>query len=246
MITLTANVPSPDQIIAAGFTQVRLMKSGNGTSTGTFAAVTGASDALVSGTTSYTLTDALGGYGDWYATQYTNAGATTVSSLGTAQPGYLSDLCGTIRDLLGVTTIEVTDAQIQGFAYLPAALARVRARFPGFDPAIGAGGDTGTLCLGALAHLTAALLCPRMTVAVVDSEQFKDYRYQRNRQMDWSATQNALFAEYEILISAAAGETSSNPAMYPVATLLAGPTTSGADTSGGLVPLVNPLTGWLG
>jgi hypothetical protein len=99
----------------------------------------------------------------------------------------------------------------------------------------GGGGDTAAHALGALASLTAALLCPRMTVMVVDMEQFKDYRYQRNRQMDWTATQSELLAQYELFISQAAGESAASALALMAGVALAGPTRAGYDTSGGLV-----------
>lgn len=239
MLTLTISVPNVAQVLAAGFTEVQLQKSGNQQQSGSYSAVAGAMTALVSNTTSYLLTDVNGTSADWYAVIYTQAGGANPSALGAPMPGYLSDLCTTVRDLLGVTTNEVSDAQIQGFSYLPVALARVRARLQSdaatFDTLVASGGDTSAHALAALAYLTAALLCPRMTVMVVDSEQFVAYRYQRNRQMDWNATQQELLGQYEIFISLAAGESAASALALMTGVALAGPTRDGYDTSGGLI-----------
>ncbi len=244
MITLTLNVANPAQVIASGYPNLVVAKSSTQTSAGPWGTLVPAI-ALISTQTLYSFTDVAGSYGDWYVTQFETSGG-ILSSNSTPQPGYFSDLANTIRDLLGVTTNEVTDSQIQGFSYLPTALARIHGRFVTFDTSIASGGDTSSLCLGALAHLTAALLCPRMTVAVVDSEQFKDYRYQRNRQMDWNQTQQELLVQYEMLISQAAGEVTSLAATFVSGLVLAGPSRSGNDNDGGLVPftpdpLENPL-----
>ncbi len=235
MITLNVTVPSAAAIIAASYTEVQLLKSSTQTAAGPYVAIAGTATVLVVNQTSYTLVDPLGGWGDWYQTNYTNGTLNSTSS--PSQPGYLSDLCNTIRDLLGVTTNEVTDTQVQGFSYLPTALARIRQRFKMFDTTVAAATDAGALCLGALAHLVAALLCPRMTVAVVDSEQFDKYRYQRNRQMDWSQTQQELLTQYENLISMAAGELSSVTTLYIPGVVMAGPSRAGYDTSAGLITL---------
>jgi len=240
MITLTISVPNVAQVLAAGFTELQLTKSASQQQNANdYASVAGATAALVSGTTSYTLTDVNGSPGDWYAVFYTQAGGANPSAPGASMPGYLSDLCATVRDLLGVTTNEVSDSQIQGFSYLPSALARVRTRLASnslvFDTLVAAGGDASAHALAALAHLTAALLCPRMTVMVVDMEVFKDYRYQRNRQMDWTATQTELLAQYEMYISQAAGESAASALALMTGVALAGPTRGGYDTSGGLV-----------
>lgn len=241
MITLTISVPNPSAILAAGFTTLQLQKSGTQTASGTYSAVAGASVALSGSVTSYALVDPAGTPADWYETVYTSQpGGGTSSSPSAPQPGYLSDLCATVRDLLGVTTNEVSDQQIQGFAYLPAAQSAVRARLTSagasLDAVIAAGGDLASLALGALAYYTAALLCPRMTVMVVDSEQFKDYKYQRNRQMDWTATQQILLAQYEQYVSQAAQEVSGSATVVALpALLLSGPTRAGYDTSGGLI-----------
>lgn len=240
MITLTISVPNVTQVLAAGFTQLQLQKSASQRqNAGDYANVAGAVAALVSGTTSYSVTDVNGAAGDWYVVLYTQAGGANPSAPGVAMPGYLSDLCATVRDLLGVTTNEVSDSQIQGFSYLPVALARVRARLASdalvFDTLVAAGGDASAHALAALASLTAALLCPRMTVMVVDSEVFKDYRYQRNRQMDWTATQTELLDQYEMFISLAAGESAATALALMTGVALAGPTRAGYDTSGGLI-----------
>ncbi len=239
MITLTISNPTNDALIAAGFTGIRVSKSTTGTNAGPWQ-VLGPDITLVLAQTSYYFIDPAGKDGDWYINQFIYTGG-QLSSPSSPQPGYLSPVCSQVRDLLGVSTGEVTDSQIQEYAYLPSALARIRQRFSAFDATVSAGGDTAMLCLGALAHLTAAFLCPRMTVAVVDSEQFKDYRYQRNRQMDWSQTQQLLLAQYEILISEAASETSSVLTLYPTPVIMAGPTSAGLDTSGGLIPLENDV-----
>lgn len=239
MITLTISVPNVAAVLAAGFTELQLQKSASQQQSGTYSNVAGAVAALVVGTMSYTLVDVLGGPGDWYAVVYTQAGGANPSAPGAPMPGYLSDLCNTVRDLLGVTTNEVADSQIQGFSYLPSAQARVRARLLSdtvtFDTLVAAGGDTSAHALASLAYLTAALLCPRMTVMVVDSEQLKDYKYQRNRQMDWSQTQSELLAQYEVFISHAAGESAATALALMTGVALAGPTRAGYDTSGGLI-----------
>jgi hypothetical protein len=239
MITLTISVPNVAQVLGAGFTELQLQKSANQQQSGSYSDVAGAIVALASNVTSYSLTDVLGNPGDWYVVIYTQAGGVNPSGPGAAMPGYLSDLCNTVRDLLGVTTNEVSDAQIQGFAYLPSALARVRTRLTSnsltFDTLVASSGDAGAHALAALASLTAALLCPRMTVMVVDSEVFKDYRYQRNRQMDWTATQSELLAQYEMFISQAAGESAASALALMTGVALAGPTRAGYDTSGGLI-----------
>lgn len=240
MITLTINVPNVTQALAAGYTQLQLTKSASQRQNGgDYANVAGASAALVSGTTSYTLTDINGVAGDWYAVVYTQAGGASPSAPGPSMPGYLSDLCATVRDVLGVTVNEVSDSQIQGFSYLPVALARLRARLMSdgvtFDALVAAGGDGAAHALAALAYLTGALLCPRMTVMVVDSEQFKDYKYQRNRQMDWTATQQQLMEQYEMYASLAAGESATTALSFLPGVALAGPTRGGYDVSGGLV-----------
>lgn len=234
MITLSLTVPSADAILAAGFNQIIVLRSANQTPTGVFAAV-GNPVAVQSGVSSYTFIDAAGGWGDWYETQYAASGGGTPSKASGPQPGYLSDLCGAARDLIGVTIANVTDAQIQGFGLLPSALARVRTRLATFDALIASGGDPASLCLSALAHLVAALLCPRMTSAVFDMEIFKDYRYQRNRSLDWTATAATLMDEYETLISQAAGESVYN-SLIDTAILMGGPTAGARDVSGGLVP----------
>lgn len=242
MITLTINVPAISQVLAAGFDHIQVLKSSNQTAAGPYTAQT-PTIPLAANTTSYSFVDAAGGYGDWYETEYLASG--TPSTPSAPQPGYLSDLLATVRDLLGVTTVEVSDSQIQGFAFLPTALSRVRGRLAStygvsavtFDGVVAAGGDGQAAALGALAHLTAALLCPRMTVMVVDSEQFDKYKYQRNRQMDWSQTQQQLLAQYELLISKAAGETQAVGAPTGVTPLVvAGPTSSGKTPSGALTP----------
>ena len=239
MITLTISVPNVAQVLAAGFTELQLQKSANQQQSGSYSTVAGAVAALASNTTSYALTDPAGNPGDWYVVVYTQAAGANPSGPGAAMPGYLSDLCNTVRDLLGVTTNEVSDSQIQGFSYLPVALARVRARLSSdaatFDTLVAGGGDTSAHALAALAYLTAALLCPRMTVMVVDSEQFKDYKYQRNRQMDWTATQTELLAQYEVFVSLAAGENAATALALMTGVALAGPTRGGYDTSGGLI-----------
>lgn len=244
MITLTLNAANNTALMQAGFVSIQVAKSSTQTAAGPYSAL-GPTIPLVSGQTSYTFIDPAGVDGDWYVTQYILSGG-TISSPSAPQPGYLSPVCNQIRDLLGVTTNEVTDSQIQEYAYLPTGLARVRGRLSGFDALVAVGGDAAMLCLGALAHFTAALLCPRMTVVVVDSEQFKDYRYQRNRQMDWNQTQQELFAQYEILISQAAGEIVSYAPTFVTGLVLAGPSRSGNDNDGGLVPFTpdpmeNPL-----
>lgn len=240
MITLTISVPNVTQVLAAGYTQVQLKKSASQRQNGNdYANVAGATATLVNGTTSYTLTDVSGAAGDWYVVVYTQAAGANPSAPGAAMPGYLSDLCATVRDALGVTTNEVSDSQIQGFSYLPVALARLRVRLTSdtvtFDAVVAAGGDGAAYALAALAYLTGALLCPRMTVMVVDMEVFKDYRYQRNRQMDWTATQQQLMEQYEMYASLAAGESATTALALMPGALLAGPTRGGYDVSGGLV-----------
>jgi hypothetical protein len=217
MITLTISVPNVAQVLGAGFTELQLQKSANQQQSGSYSDVAGAIVALASNVTSYSLTDVLGNPGDWYVVIYTQAGGVNPSGPGAA----------------------MSDAQIQGFAYLPSALARVRTRLTSnsltFDTLVASSGDAGAHALAALASLTAALLCPRMTVMVVDSEVFKDYRYQRNRQMDWTATQSELLAQYEMFISQAAGESAASALALMTGVALAGPTRAGYDTSGGLI-----------
>lgn len=243
MITFTISVPNVAQVLGAGFANVQLTKSANQQQSGSYANVAGASAALVSNTTSYTVTDVSGGSGDWYAVVYTQAGGTNPSAPGTPMPGYLTDLCNTIRDLLGVSTVELTDTQIQGFAYLPTALGRIRQRLASdgltFDTLIATGGDAGALALGALAHLTGALLVPRMSVVVLDGEKLKDYSYQRQRKMDWNQTLDQLQAQYELLISQAAAELATSAAVTAAlpGVLLGGPTSGGYDTTAGLTGL---------
>lgn len=244
MITLTLNVANPAQVIANGYPNLVVAKSSTQTSAGPWNILV-PSIALISTQTAYSFSDVAGGYGDWYVTQFeTSVGQ--LSAYSSPMPGYFSDCTNTIRDLLGVTTNEIADSQIQNFSYFPTALATIHQRFSAFDTTIAAGGDSANACLGALAHLTAALLCPRMTVVLMDMEQFKDYRYQRNRQMDWAQTQQELMNRYEALISQAANETAANAAVYINPLALAGPTRSGIDTNGGLVPFMpdaieNPL-----
>lgn len=235
MITVTVTVPSPAQVIAQGFTQLQLEKSSNQTATGTYAAV-GSPVSLDPAITNYTLVDVSGSYTDWYVTVYlSGAGASNPSA---PQPGYLSDLLSQTRDLLGVSTNEVTDTQMQGFGYFPAALARCRQRLATFDTLITAGGDSAALCFNALASLLASLLCQRMKLNVMDSEVFKDYRYIRNKALDWDETRKALLEQYELAISQAAGENGAFAATYLAPVKMAGPTTGGTDNSG-LVP-INP------
>lgn len=245
MITLTLSVPNITQVLAAGYTTLELTKSASQQQYGNdYAPIAGASVALSTGVTSYSLTDISGSPGDWYAALYLQAGGTNPSAPGSPMPGYLSDLCNATRDLLGVTTAEVSDTQVQGYAYLPTALAHVRQRLSTFDSVVAAGGDLGSLALGALAHYVAYLLCQRMKTIVVDMEQFKDYRYQRNRIMDWDATAQSLLERFEVMVSQAAQETPDDVnVMEDGAFILSGPTRGGQDTSGGLVPM-DPSSGY--
>ncbi len=255
MITLTITVPTPQQVIAANYVALQLLKSATGQQYGSYANVTGASVALdpTGATTSYQLTDINGGVGDWYEVVYTQAGGSNPSAPGAPMPGYLSDLCTTVRDLLGVTTNEVADSQLQGYVYLPMALATCRERLassgvfvggdptsgPVFDVVVGAGGDASAYALAALAHLLAARVCERMKVQVPDTEQLDKYRIQRNRIMDWSQTATELLAVYEEMISRAAGYLIENTQLVATllakSTSLAGPTRAGYDTTGGLI-----------
>ena len=263
MITLTISVPAVQQVVAAGYVNLQLQKSATGQEYGTYANVGGAVAALDGSgvVTSYSLTDVSGGVGDWYEVVYTQAGGSNPSAPGQPMPGYLSDLCNTTRDLLGVSTNEITDAQLQGFSFLPVALATCRERMassgvflggaptsgPVFDVVVGSGGDASAYALGALAHLLASRLCERMKIQVADSEQLALYRIQRNRIMDWSQIATELMALYEELISRAIGSTVENTQL--VATLLAasvgltGPTRGGYDTSGGLITVNDGTTG---
>lgn len=237
MITLTLSVPNAAQAITAGYDSLQVLSSI--AESGTYVALT-PTIALANNTTSYTFTDFNGSNATWYKTQFLASSTQQTSSQSDPQPGYLTDLCNTVRDLLGVTTNEVSDSQIQGFSYLPTATAQVRARLNSagatLDSLIAGGGDLMSLALGALAYYTAALLCPRMTVMVVDSEQMKDYKYQRNRQMDWTATQGQLLVQYEVYVSQAAQEYSASTNVMALSgLLLSGPTRAGFDTSGGLI-----------
>jgi len=262
-MTLTISVPSVVQVVAAGYVNLQLQKSATGQQYGSYANVVGVSVPLdgSGAITSYALTDVLGGVGDWYAVVYTQVGGVNPSAPGQPMPGYLSDLCNAARDLVGVSTNEVTDAQLQNFGYLPMALATCRDRMassgvftggaptsgPVFDVVVGAGGDASAYALAALAHLLASRLCERMKVQVPDNEQLALYRIQRNRIMDWSQTATELLADYEELISRAVGSAVENTQL--VATLLAasvgltGPTRGGYDTSGGLITVNDGTTG---
>jgi hypothetical protein len=245
VISLSIAVPNNDQIMQSGYTLIRVSKSSTGTNAGPYSTVS-PDITMVLGTSAYTFLDMAGVNGDWYLYQFVNG--STLSSASDPQPAYLPLICVAIRDLLGVTTVEAPDSIVQEYSFLPNALARVRQRVATFDTIIHAGGDNAALGLAALAHLVASLLCPRMALQVMELEQFKDYRYQRNRQMDWEAHQAGLLTTYEVLISQAASETPLNTALYPSPVLLAGPTSSGTDTSGGLIQLENdllPYTNWI-
>lgn len=243
MITLTIANPNNDALMTAGFTLIRVNKSTSGTAAGPFSALT-PDITLLTGVTSYLYLDPLGNPGDWYTTQFVSGG-NTLSSATAPEPAYLSDLCNAIRDALGVSPNEISDATIQGMAYLPAAFGRIRLRLPTFDALVTAGGDPAALCLSALTHLTAYLLCQRLKTQVMDREQFKDYQYQRNKQMDWDATAAALLATYEMAISQAAGDNANTVSMYVSPMGLAGPSRAGLDNSGLISiypdPLENPL-----
>ncbi len=234
MVTLSLAVPNIQQVLAAGFDNIQVLKSTSQTSAGPYTPLS-ALLPLQQNVTSYTYTDFYGGYGDWYETKFYVSTSQVTSGPSAPQPAYLSDLCNAVRDLLGVTTTEVADSQIQGFSFLGSALARIHDRLPTFDTLLAAGGDAANLCLAALSHFTAALLCPRMTVQVLDSIQIKDYREQRNRQLDWSQTQAELMAKYELYISLAAQESVTDTSVYISPMALAGPTRAGYDTSGGLI-----------
>jgi hypothetical protein len=235
MITLTLNVPSIAAVLAANYNTLRVSKSNTQTPSGPYTAV--APDiALVAGQAAYTFVDPVGNFGDWYETQFVIMPAGTTSSASAPQPGYLSDVLVAVRDKLGVTVTDVPDATIQQFNYLPAALAKIRVQLPTFDALVAAGGDTSNLCLQALICLTAARLCPRLKGVIMDMEIFKDYRYQRNRQLDWDAAAVTLLAEYDEAISQASGETATLDHLDVPGVLLAGPTRGGKDTSGGLEP----------
>lgn len=244
MITLTLAVPDANAIILAGFAKIRGYRHSGGP--GGALTATAPDIPLVQDVTSYTLVDAPGVYGDWYSTVYLD-GANHESSHSLPQPSYLSDLCATVRDLLGVTLTEVTDAQIQGPAYLPAAYSVCRQRIPvglptspAFDALIASiPSDVGYAALGALAHLTAAYLCHRMKVALADMVRIKDFQLQRNRQLDWDATAAALVEKYNELIGLASGETALDGTVYLAPLHLAGPTRAGANTSGGLGPILS-------
>lgn len=240
MITLNINVPNVAQVIAAGFTSIQLQKSSTQQQSGSYADVLGASAPLQSTTTTYTLLDVNGNAGDWYTVVYTINGASP-SQPGVAMPGYLSDLANAVRDLIGVTSLEVPDATLQEWTLLPAALTTCRARLASaslvFDSVVAAGGDAATNALSALAHLLAARVCQRMKVQVADSEQMGQYRIQRNRQMDWSQTATELTATYEWLIAQAAGDSATKALSYLSGVALAGPTRGGYDTSGSLITL---------
>lgn len=247
MITFNAQPATLAQLLAANYTTVQLTKSGNQTASGNYSAVVGASATLAASTSSYPLTDVAGTPADWYEIVYTQAGGANPSA-SVPLPGYASDLCQQVRLLLGVDSTVLSDTTVQGSAFLPAALAHVRQRISALDTILASGLATGndlaTLALSALAHFTAALLCPAMTVLVPDMLQFDKWRVQRNRQLDWSATQQNLLANYELLISQANGEIAINnanlAAILPSAVVLAGPTRSGRNVSGGLFPLVTP------
>jgi hypothetical protein len=237
MITLTVNVPNIAQVLAAGFTHVQLLKSNTQTAAGPYTLVNGSATALVPNQTAYSILDAVGDYGDWYESQLLNQPQSSTSSASFPEPGYLTDLCNGARDLLGVTTAEVNDAQITGFAILPVALSACRSRLATFDTVIAGGGDLGAAALGALSFYVAALLTNRLAQAVMEQEKFRDYSYMRNKQLDWAATRAGLLEQYEILISRAAGETTATTVGLMVPGLkLAGPTSGGYDTSGGLSP----------
>ncbi len=242
MITLTLAAPGNDQAIGAGYDHLQVLAC-RGSSAGPFAAIGAVS--LVLGTTSYSYTDFSGAPGDWYEAQYLTAGTGAVTPPYGLTPGYFTTLANSIRDLLGVSTNEITDTQLQDLGFVPQATAQLRTRIATFDSLIATGGDPATLALGALAHYTAALLCPRMTMMIMDQERFKDYQYIRNRNLDWTATATALMARYEILASQAAGETYTNLASYASPLALAGPSRAGEDNPG-LVPFTpdpfeNPL-----
>jgi hypothetical protein len=234
MITLTLNVPAVATILAAGFTEIVVLKSSNQTAGGAYSQV-GSPVALVAGQTSYSFTDPAGDYPDWYRTQYSN-GASLTSSASGALPGYFSDAAQAIRDKLGVTTLDVPDTVIQQFGALPAGLAKIRAQLPTFDTLVAGGGDGQALCLQALICLVASGLCSRLKGVVMDSEYFKDYRYIRNKALDWDAAAEALLAEYDEALSLASGESATADHADVPGMLLGGPTRGGFDTSGGLEP----------
>jgi hypothetical protein len=239
MNILTLSAPQVNILLAAGFTSVRVFKSDTKTPTGPWSALT-PDVALVADTTSYSFADAAGVVGDWYRTQYLLPPA-TLSSPSAPEPSYLSDLFAGVRDLLGVTSAELSDAQLLGFAFLPAAFAEVRKRLATFDTVLAAGGDAGAACLSALTYLLASLAASRMASSVMDSERFGQYMYTRHKALDWTKTQENLRCQYETLISQAAGEDVNSGVMVP-GMVLAGPTRGGYDTTGGLVPF-NPVGG---
>lgn len=231
MITLTISVPDNNAILAAGLAKIRGKRH---PSMPTAPGVSVVPDILlVQNQTSYTLVDAQGAYTDWYGTVYVDGGGNE-SVESAAQPAYLSDLSNTIRKLLGVTTVELADADLQGFTYLPAAFGVCRQRLSTFDAVVAAGGDLSAKALAAVANLTASMLCDAMKVLVVDAEQIKDYRYQRNRAMDWDATRDSFMKNYQRLIGQAAGDDVTT-GVYVSPLKLAGPTRAGYDTTGGLV-----------
>lgn len=245
MITLTLSVPDNDAIMGAGFIKIRGKRHSGGASA---PAVTTVPDiTLVAGQLAYTLVDPMGAPTDWFGSVYVDGGGSE-SSESAPQPGYLSDLMAAAMDLLGMTPDQVSNAQLQGLGYLPTAYAKARERCPTFDTLVAAGGDAAQLCLGALANLLAALLCDRAKVWVVDSETFKDYKYQRNKVMDWDDTRDNLLDRYNELIGIAQGESATADSVYVPPMGLSGPTRAGLDTSAGLVPLQdgsgieNPLT----
>lgn len=241
MITLTVNVPNIAQVLAAGFTHVQLLKSSTQTAAGPYTLVSGSATPLVANQTAYSIIDAAGDYGDWYESQLLNQPAGTTSSPSFPEPGYLTDLCIGARDLLGITTAEVADSQITGFAVLPVALTACRSRLATFDTVIAGGGDLGAAALGALTYYVAALLTNRLALAVMEQEKFRDYSYVRNRQLNWDATREALMEQYEVLISRASGEMTATALNSMVPGLeLAGPTSGNFDTSGGLASFNPP------
>ncbi len=245
MNTLTLTVAAPAAIYAAGYTQLIVQKSSTQTAAGPYAN-TGSPIALdpTGVQTTYTFVDMQGSPADWYETTYYNPTTVQYSSPSAPEPGYLSDLCNNVRYLLGVDTTTLPDATVQGLAFLPAALAHTRQRISTFDTVVATGGNLAQLALAALAHYTAALLCPAMTVLIPDMLQFDKWRLQRNRQLDWTRTQQNLLTEYELLVSQANGELATTAAelafILPQAVVMAGPTRGGIDTSGGLFPVVLP------
>ncbi len=245
MNVVNLNAPYVAQAIAAGYDHLQVLSA---TSEGGTYAALGAAMPLVAGVTLYPYVDFAGTDATWYQSEFINTGnggvpAPAVQS--EPQPGYLAALCNNVRGLLGVDSTTLPDATVQGRAFFHAALSHVRQRIATFDAIlVGGAVDTARLAMAALDHYTAALLCPAMTVLIPDMLQFDKWRLQRNRQLDWSQTQQNLLAQYEVLVSQANGEFATTVAelafILPQAVVMAGPTRGGIDTSGGLLPVVLP------